>query len=431
MEIKKHVDIMGIGLGPFNLGLATLIEEGTELTSYFVDKQSSLQWHPGMLIEMTDLQVPFIADLVTFANPKSEFTFLNYLHEQGRLYAFYYFNRFDIPRKEYNAYLQWVASKLLTCQFNIHVDDVSYDTENEVYHVSCTDRQTKETFAVHTRHLVMGTGTVPAIPGKFKEKMSANCIHSSEYLPYEKELKKATSITVVGSGQSAAEIFYDLLYAQEDHGYELSWFTRSAGFFQMEEGKLGIEMFSPDFTEYFHQLPYSARKEALPRLEGIRNGVQVKTLKNIYDLLYHRSIGQKRSPAKIRPTSELKEIKEQPTKVQLTFHQWQTNASFEHQTEKLVLATGYKPNLPEWFLRMSDEMQWESETEFAVELDGRVSFKDKRQGQIFALTNVVHAHGTSATNLALAVQRNQRIIHYLTDEHTYPISKDNTFTTFE
>ena len=131
MQIKEHVDVLGVGIGPFNLGLAALLEVGTEFNCLFLEKHTSMQWHPGMLLDMTDLQVPFLADLVTFANPKSEYTFLNYLHEQERLYAFYFFNRFDIPRKEYNAYLQWVASKLTNCQFATNVTDVTYDLKNE------------------------------------------------------------------------------------------------------------------------------------------------------------------------------------------------------------------------------------------------------------------------------------------------------------
>ncbi|MDQ0208317.1 lysine N(6)-hydroxylase/L-ornithine N(5)-oxygenase family protein [Alkalicoccobacillus murimartini] len=432
MHIKEHVDLLGVGIGPFNLGLAALLEEGTNLTCRFFDQQTSLRWHPGMLIDQTDLQVPFLADLVTFANPKSSFTFLNYLHEQERLYAFYFFKRFDIPRKEYNAYLQWAAAKLTSCQFGVRVDDVEYDETKKHYLVTCTNNQNETKFAVTCKHIVMGTGSVPLIPGSLKDTVSGeDLVHSSEYLQNSEELKRSKSITIVGSGQSAAEIFYELLEDQDQFGYELSWFTRSAGFFQMEEGKLGLEMFSPEYVEYFHELPFSKRKEALPMLGGIRNGVQVKTLKNIYDLLYHRSIGLGHSPARIQAMSELDDIKRfDATTYELSFTQSQTESSFTHHSEKIVMATGYEPNVPKWFHKMKEDIIWESDTEFAVELDGRVQFKEPREANLFALTNVVHAHATSATNLQLAVQRNQRIINQVTGEETYPISRGNTFQQF-
>ena len=39
------------------------------------EQESEFAWHPGMLIKGTDLQVSFLADLVTMANPRSRYTF--------------------------------------------------------------------------------------------------------------------------------------------------------------------------------------------------------------------------------------------------------------------------------------------------------------------------------------------------------------------
>ncbi len=59
-----------------------------------------------------EIQVPFLADLVTLADPTSPYSFLNYLHEQGRLYRFYFHERFHVLRAEYEAYCRWVAARL-------------------------------------------------------------------------------------------------------------------------------------------------------------------------------------------------------------------------------------------------------------------------------------------------------------------------------
>ncbi|MFP3441373.1 SidA/IucD/PvdA family monooxygenase, partial [Pantoea sp. SIMBA_133] len=90
-----------------------------------------------------DLQVPFLADLVTIADPKSPYTFINYLHEHDRLYQFYFFNKLDIPRKEYNAYTRWVASRLSNCFFGKKVIDVIYAEEKECYNVTIEDVKTR------------------------------------------------------------------------------------------------------------------------------------------------------------------------------------------------------------------------------------------------------------------------------------------------
>ena len=61
--------------------------------------------------------MPFLADLVTLADPTSPHSFLNYLHEHGRLYRFYFHERFHVLRREFEAYCRWVAERLASCRF--------------------------------------------------------------------------------------------------------------------------------------------------------------------------------------------------------------------------------------------------------------------------------------------------------------------------
>ncbi|MBB6451501.1 lysine N6-hydroxylase [Geomicrobium halophilum] len=418
-------DVIGIGIGPFNLGLAALIEEGTDLNACFLEQEPTFEWHPGMLIDQTDLQVSFLADLVTFANPKSRYTFLNYLHEHGRLLSFYFFKKFNIPRREYNAYCQWVAHNLSNCKFGYQVTDVTYDKSRSCYVVESNGVET-----LYARHITLGTGSVPFIPPPLEGKTNEDIIHSSDYLYHEKDLKSANTLTVVGSGQSAAEIFYDLLKDQERYDYKLTWYTRSPGFFQLEESSLGQELFSPEYVDYFHSLPYERRQETLGELGGLRNGVQEKTLLKIYELLYHRSVDSKQSPAKIQAMTEVNDVRESEGRYILSCRQWQKEEAFEQPTDKVILSTGYQPHIPDWIEKMRDEFEWESDEEFKVTRDYRLVFKDGRSNHLFSLTNLEHSHGTSATNLALSVKRNQHIVNLLTDEETYPVYRNNIFQQF-
>ncbi len=70
-------DFIGIGLGPFNLGLACLADPLDELDGVFLEARDDLAWHPGMLLDDATLQVPFLADLVTMADPSSRWSFLS------------------------------------------------------------------------------------------------------------------------------------------------------------------------------------------------------------------------------------------------------------------------------------------------------------------------------------------------------------------
>ena len=83
---NQIVDFVAIGVGPFNLGLACLTAPIDNLNGVFLDKRSSFNWHPGMLLEDTTLQIPFIADLVTMADPTSKFSFLNYIKDKLTYY---------------------------------------------------------------------------------------------------------------------------------------------------------------------------------------------------------------------------------------------------------------------------------------------------------------------------------------------------------
>jgi lysine/ornithine N-monooxygenase len=106
-----HVhDFAAIGLGPFNLGLACLAAPIDELDGVFLERKAEFDWHPGMLLETGTLQMPFLADLVTLADPASPYSFLSYLKDSGRLYSFYIRESFYPLRTEYMDYCRWAAA---------------------------------------------------------------------------------------------------------------------------------------------------------------------------------------------------------------------------------------------------------------------------------------------------------------------------------
>ena len=80
-----------------------------------------------MMLEPAHLQVPFMADLVTLADPTSPYSFLNFLKQTGRLYRFYIRENFYPLRAEYNQYCQWVAGQLDSVRFGTDVREITYD----------------------------------------------------------------------------------------------------------------------------------------------------------------------------------------------------------------------------------------------------------------------------------------------------------------
>ena len=253
MHTSVH-DLIGIGIGPFNLGLACLTEPVEELDALFLDQRSGFDWHPGMLLEGAGMQTTFLADLVTLADPTSRYSFLNFLKQEGRLYPFYIREVFFPLRAEFNAYCQWAAAQLSSLRFNRRVASIQH--VNGLYRLEVKNTQTGAEEHYLTRKLVLGTGTEPVVPDCC-EAARDRVLHSAAYLDNKLRLQMQPSITVLGSGQSAAEIYSDLLQDIDRFGYELNWITRSPRFFPLEYTKLTLEMTSPEYLDYFH--------EALPR----------------------------------------------------------------------------------------------------------------------------------------------------------------------
>ena len=194
-----------------------------------------------------EIQVPFLADLVTLADPTSPYSFLNYLHEQGRLYRFYFHERFHVLRREYEAYCRWVAARLPSCRFAHRVDAIrpaDGRLGGVVARASSTAREQSCSASAACRSC---------------RSARAGSRTPRRTWPSAIGRSAARSVAVIGSGQSAAEIFADLL---EHATGRVDWFTRSSGFLPMEYSKLGLEHFSPEYTAYFHALP-EERRDAL------------------------------------------------------------------------------------------------------------------------------------------------------------------------
>ena len=164
---ETHIhDIVGIGIGPFGLGLAALSDPLPDVDGVFLDQRKEFRWHPGMMIEGATVQVPFLADLVTMADPTSRFSFLQFLKDSGRLYPFYIRESFYPLRAEFDEYCRWVAAQLDTLRWNRTVTSVTRD--NDIYTVTAEvadqSGQALRTESYRARHLVLGVGTSPVLP---------------------------------------------------------------------------------------------------------------------------------------------------------------------------------------------------------------------------------------------------------------------------
>ncbi|AFY40276.1 L-lysine 6-monooxygenase (NADPH) [[Leptolyngbya] sp. PCC 7376] len=424
-------DLLGVGIGPFNLSLAALLEPIADVNAVFLEQKSQFNWHSGLLLEAATIQVPFLADLVTMADPRSRFTFLNYLREHSRLYHFYFLEEFKIYRREYNHYCQWVSEQLgETCQFGQNVEAIAWN-DSGYFTVMARDHGTGETVTYNAKHLALGVGSKAGIPECLRKLgKQDNIFHSGQFLHHKEQWQNAKSVTVIGSGQSAGETFYELLNAQADCGYHLEWHTRSAGFFPMEYSKLGLEYFSPDYIEYFYDLSIEKRDEIRSNQNLLYKGMDEGLIAEIYNRFYELTIGGTELDVKLCSSLEVKEAEITESGYRLSYRQVQQDHYFEHDTDCVVLATGYDHVVPEFIEPIRDLIKWDYKDRYCVNLDYRVTLTKSIPNSIFVQNGELHTHGIGAPDLGLGAHRSSVIINTFLEREVYPTAKKNVFQEF-
>ncbi|MEU9453688.1 lysine N(6)-hydroxylase/L-ornithine N(5)-oxygenase family protein [Streptomyces sp. NPDC048277] len=415
---NKTYDFVGIGLGPFNLGLACLTEPIAELDGVFLDSKPDFEWHAGMFLDGAHLQTPFMSDLVTLADPTSPYSFLNYLKEKGRLYSFYIRENFYPLRVEYDDYCRWAAGKLTSVRFGTTVTDVRY--EDGVYVVTTAAGET-----YRARHLVLGTGTQPHVP-EVCRGLGGDLIHNSQYLRHKEALQSKESITLVGSGQSAAEIYYDLLSEIDVHGYRLNWVTRSPRFFPLEYTKLTLEMTSPEYIDYYHALPEDTRYRLTAEQKGLFKGIDGDLINEIFDLLYQKNLGGP-VPTRLLTNSALEAARYDSGSYTLGLRQEEQGKDYEIETQGLVLATGYKYTEPEFLSPVKDRLRYDSHGNFDVARNYAVDVTGRG---VFLQNAGVHTHSITSPDLGMGPYRNACIIRELLGTEYYPVEKTIAFQEF-
>ncbi|WP_316668035.1 lysine N(6)-hydroxylase/L-ornithine N(5)-oxygenase family protein [Ralstonia psammae] len=418
-------DFIAIGLGPFNLSLACLAEPIDGLDGVFLERAEEFNWHPGMLIDNTTLQNPFLADLVSLADPKSRFSFLNYCKQEGKIYSYYIRENFYLSRAEYNRYCKWVIAQLNSVRFHHDVEALDYDAHRGCYVVSGFRGPEREPFVLRARKLVLGVGSSPSFPACVPRD-GHRYLHTADYIDVREALREKRSITIVGSGQSAAEVYYDLLKESDKHDYSLVWITRSPRFFQMENTKLTLEMISPDYIDYFFNLPDSRKESIIRKQDSLYKGVNASLINQIYDLLDDKRLGDRRKAGPLRThlitNCELQACRHNPATdtYEIEFQQLDSGARYAHRTEGLVLATGYEQNIPAFLEGIRHRLRWDAKGRYQL---SRNYAADLNGNEVYVQNAGLHTHGLTNPDLGMSCYRNSCIIRELTGVEHYKIEQ--------
>lgn len=337
---SEPVDVLGVGFGPANLSLAIALQEDLpQSNAFFLEAAHHPVWQGGLLLDGSNMQNHPNRDLVTLRNPRSRYSFLNYLFEQGRL-----IEHLNLPlefplRKEYAQYIDWA-----TRQFRPHVAFGARATDVAVAEVDGTPEYVV-TCADGTRHrarsLVVGTGRTPFVPAPFAGLDTPRVCHLTRYLHTVRGLDRPPrSIAVIGGSQSAVEIVLDL--AHRFPQARVVSYVRKFGLRLKDTSPFSEEGFFPSFTDYYYRASRASKNELDAYMRPTNySSTDADVLHHLYALMYEQRLdGDQR--VFVRGNSEVRTAQADGTGVRLEVEEVHTGEVSTDHADLVILATGFR-----------------------------------------------------------------------------------------
>jgi len=416
--MKENIyDLLGIGIGPFNLSLAALLSPLNELNIKFCDNKKELQWHPELLFDDAPMQTSFLKDLVTPVDPTNACSFMNYLVENGQFYHFLNTSRNVITRYEFDEYLKWSSRKLNpVLDFNSEILEVK--RENNLLKISKSDG---EYFA---RNICIASGPVQNIPEPAKKYLGSNVFHAKS-----KEIQNLNlsnkRVLIVGGGQTGIEIFRNALNSKWGKCREIKLITGRENLLPLEEGPFTNEIFSPDFVSNFYELPQETKDSFTERLLLTSDGNTPSYLQELYNELYLDKFYKKEfSSYSIEPMRWLKDISKIDNSYCAMIENKLNHSLEEYKTDIIILATGFKSKLPSFLESLKNEIFFDDQGRFRISHDYKLKTKMK-DNCIYAMNYSRHGHGIADPQTSLMSWRSAIIANSLLKREQYKNTQQN------
>ncbi|KAI9791292.1 MAG: hypothetical protein M1816_004073 [Peltula sp. TS41687] len=445
-------DLICVGFGPASLAIATALHDALSSSSLsqkstrvcgatpkvaFLERQPHFAWHDGMLLPDAKMQISFMKDLATLRDPRSEFTFINYLHRQNRLVQFINLGTFLPFRTEYNAYMHWCADwfrHVVHYGQNVHgvVPDEPRAIGGKVdfFRITSTDLETGEIRRWRARHVVIAAGGEPKIPAVLSHK-HPRIIHSSSYLkslPYLLPDKNAHyNVAIIGSGQSAAEIFDDLQSKYPNSSTSL--IIKGAALKPSDDSPFVNEAFDPCRVDEMFQAPSSFRAASIANDRNTNYGVvRLELLERLYEKMYQQRLShpdERNWDHRILPYRMVAGAEDVPGAKRMRLILQDCSGRYldheqkEYETimvDAVVLATGYVRNAHEGMLHSARHLMsggdapnkdWKVGRDYRVQMDPR---KVSSSAGVWLQGCNENTHGLSDTLLSVLAVRGGEIV---------------------
>ncbi len=402
----RHYRCVGIGVGPANLSLASLMHGHAEITNLFLDKKESFGWHDGQQIPGATIQVSMLKDLVSLSEPTNSFSFLAYLSELGRIYHFLN-AQFDlVPREEFRNYMEWACRKNENIVFGQEVLSVDYTDTFTI---------TTPSMTVTADNIAIGVGIEANVPPGVRPHLGDRQFHVSEFLT------KATGlgglrVGVVGGGQSGAEAFLDLISRPgPDLPRRVIWISRRPNYLPLDDSPFTNDYYTPSYSDYFAGLAQATRHDLNARHILTSDGISEATLRMIYQRLYtRRFIDGYADLVALYPNRKVTDVTDAPGRAWnlALAHNDQEEVRENVELDVVIWATGYRP-APLTFLAPVESRLERDGDEYKIDNNFAAVWDGPAENNIFLQNAARGQRGLADPNLSLNSWRSQRILDRL------------------
>jgi len=285
--------------------------------------------------------------------------------------------------------------------------------------VTARDLATGEIEEYLARHLVVATGASPYIPPGIDIGVTEKVFHSQGFLSevrrhFPREDAPYRFI-VVGSGQSAAEIF-QYLFSHYPNA-EVTAVMRRFAFKPADESQFVNELYAPAMTDVFFGLP-EAERRALRAVHADTNysAVDIELIHAIYKAMYEKKVVGD-AKVRIRSLRELRQLEPNGAAIVATLWNKALGRLERMEVDGAVLATGFERPRRHPLLRdLAPFLLGNGDGTYQVGRDYRVQSVPGFAPKVYLQGFCESTHGIPDGLLSVLPVRSRDIVHSLLGE---------------
>lgn len=410
-----HYDLLGIGIGPFNLSLAALLKKAHGLKSLFLDQKPGFKWYPELMFNDAVMQTSYMKDLVTPVDPTSPYSYLNYLVQKGLFYAFINTNRKAITRIEFDQYCSWVSQQLEeSLHFNSPVREVSFNKDRFLI------KTDNESFSA--ANLSVATGLKNRIPSCAEKFLGKNVFHAMSGQLTDLDLREK-QVLIIGGGQTGVEVFRNAIKGKWGRVKSLKLISRRKNLEPLDESPFTNEFFSPSYVNQFFDLDQKTKDSIVKSQKLASDGNTPDYLEKLYNDIYQiKYVMNDPLDFQILPCRNFAALEVHEGAYMANIQNIFTKEEENHKADIIILSTGFINSVPAILNPILPQLSFDNEGRFMINKNFDLIWKGPQTNKIYALNFGRHNHGISEPQTSLMAWRSATIVNDLTGNEIYNTS---------